>query len=547
MRTLRAIWRGFRATVLFILLLPWRLWRARGRIALGVIAACLLFGAYLYVNYWYRDSAETFFDDPVRQFKYGSTGGERLAGIPVGIFNALPTLCRDYLPRRPDGLPGEGWQALGFVYEPGMDRPVGTSKRRSLGFDRIGLNCATCHAGTWREGPDATRKVVAGMPSHGMELGAFKTFLTSCALDEHFNPWEVIQAAERTGARYGWFDRMLLQFVAVPAMKEAIILIRSRFRFIDNEIESGPGRFDTFGPEKALMNWPFGRLPQRESVGIVDFPSLWLQGPRKDMHLHWDGNNTSVEERNRSAAFGSGAVPTTADRASLKFIADWLRSPGNQPPAYPFAIDRAIADRGKALYGEYCASCHGQTGRDFTGAKVGQPEPIERIGTDPCRLDNYTAELAAEQGNLYAAYPAERFSHFRKTHGYANLPLDGIWLRGPYLHNGSVPTVRDLLNRADERPKMFYRGDDVIDRQKLGFLSDKPIAQGRVLFRYEAQCTGNPAVCEQEVNPANLHAANICVPGKWAGNSNRGHEGPGYGTDLPAGDKDAIVEYLKTF
>ena len=94
---------------------------------------------------------------------------------------------------------------------------------------------------------------------------------------------------------------------------------------------------------------------------------------------------------------------------------------------------------------------------------------------------------------------------------------------------------------------MFYRGDDVIDRQKLGFLSDKPIAQGRVLFRYEAQCTGNPAVCEQEVNPANLHAANICVPGKWAGNSNRGHEGPGYGTDLPAGDKDAIVEYLKTF
>ena len=38
-----------------------------------------------------------------------------------------------------------------------------------------------------------------------------------------------------------------------------------------------------------------------------------------------------------------------------------------------------------------------------------------------------------------------KFSHFRKTNGYAGMPLDGIWLRAPYLHNGSVPTLRALL------------------------------------------------------------------------------------------------------
>ena len=38
-----------------------------------------------------------------------------------------------------------------------------------------------------------------------------------------------------------------------------------------------------------------------------------------------------------------------------------------------------------------------------------------------------------------------KFSHFRKTDGYANMPLDGVWLRAPYLHNGSVPTLRALL------------------------------------------------------------------------------------------------------
>jgi hypothetical protein len=337
-------------------------------------------------------------------------------------------------------------------------------------------------------------------------------------------------------------------------MREALILARYRFRFLGHEVTPGPGRFDTFGPAKALLDWPIEKVPPRESVGIVDFPSRWLQGPRAAaaMRLHWDGNNDSVEERNRSAAFGSGAVPTLLDRDSLHFIADWLRSEKNQPPKYPFPIDAERAGRGKVLYAEYCADCHGASGRDFSGTKVGTVEPIANIRTDPCRLDNYTHALAAEQGNLYAAYPAERFSHFRKTGGYANLPLDGIWLRAPYLHNGSVPTVRDLLEPAENRPKIFYRGYDVIDQQRLGFVSD--VAEeggaengGRKFFGYETQCVGGPASCAGERNPENRHDDNVCVPGRWAGNSNRGHDGAAYGTELPAADKDAIVEYLKTF
>src|SRR5207302_7070828 len=77
-------------------------------------------------------------DDPGKQFKYGSTGGELIAGLPFGIFKALPAICPDY-------LPGPGWESLGFIYEKGTDRPIGTSRKQSLGFDRIALNCATCH------------------------------------------------------------------------------------------------------------------------------------------------------------------------------------------------------------------------------------------------------------------------------------------------------------------------------------------------------------------------------------------------------------------
>jgi hypothetical protein len=265
------------------------------------------------------------------------------------------------------------------------------------------------------------------------------------------------------------------------------------------------------------------------------------------MHLHWDGNNDSVEERNRSAGFGTGAVPSLADNESLAAIAAWLRSPANVPPPWPFPIDQARAARGATLYAHMCAGCHGASGRDFSGAYVGQVTRIEEVGTDPCRLDNYTEALAVEQGNLYAAFPKKRFRHFRKTHGYANAPLDGIWLRAPYLHNGSVPTLRDLLEPADRRPVSFWRGDDLIDRERVGFVASEPVANGRPLFPYETRCTDEPALCARQANPENRHDDNVCVPGPWAGNSNRGHDGPAYGTDLPASDKDALVEYLKTF
>ena len=91
---------------------------------------------------------------------------------------------------------------------------------------------------------------------------------------------------------------------------------------------------------------------------------------------------------------------------------------------------------------------------------------------------------------VFAGYGDERFSHFRKTFGYANSPLDGLWLRGPYLHNGSVPTLRDLLEPSDKRPVKFYRGYDVYDQKKVGFVSDVAEEKGREYFLYDTGQTG---------------------------------------------------------
>jgi hypothetical protein len=172
---------------------------------------------------------------------------------------------------------------------------------------------------------------------------------------------------------------------------------------------------------------------------------------------------------------------------------------------------------------------------------------VEKVGTDRHRLDSYTEELAAAQNTLYAGYPW-RFSHFRKTYGYANAPLDGIWLRAPYLHNGSVPTLRDLLDPSAERPgcpprpQVFYRGYDVFDQAKVGFVSDPAhftddgrskddTNNSRHYFRFDTQAKATGATPRE----------------RNEGNSNIGHEGEAYGTMLSSQEKDAIVEYLKTF
>ncbi len=167
------------------------------------------------------------------------------------------------------------------------------------------------------------------------------------------------------------------------------------------------------------------------------------------MHLHWDGDNDSVDERNLSAALGAGVTPVTVDHAAIKRVRDWIWT--LPPPTYPYPIDRSLAARGATVYQQHCLECHaGQpVPRRREGRRAGRPGRGHRPRSAPIRIGSIRTptEFAANQ---YALYPESeyRFTHFRKTHGYANQPLDGIWLRGPYLHNGSVPTLRDLLEAA---------------------------------------------------------------------------------------------------
>ena len=196
------------------------------------------------------------------------------------------------------------------------------------------------------------------------------------------------------------------------------------------------------------------------------------------------------------------------DLASLDRVAKWALD--LKPPAFPAArIDQSKVPTRRAGVSDRVRAA--ATPSD--GAAVGQVTPLAEIGTDPERLNSFTAALAEKMNTIGTGKPW-KFSHFRKTDGYANMPLDGVWLRAPYLHNGSVPTLRALLF-PEERPRTFYRGYDVYDWQRVGFVSEGPDAE-RNGVRFDTSVRGN---------------------------SNGGHV---YGRELPPADREALIEFLKT-
>jgi hypothetical protein len=94
---------------------------------------------------------------------------------------------------------------------------------------------------------------------------------------------------------------------------------------------------------------------------------------------------------------------------------------------------------------------------------------------------------------------------------YKARPLNGTWASAPYLHNGSVPSLYDLLLPPEQRPRTFAVGRLEYDPKKVGYV-------------YDGQ---EPFVLDTAVK----------------GNSNLGHE---YGTTLSDDERWALVEYLKT-
>ena len=279
-------------------------------------------------------------------------------------------------------------------------------------------------------------------------------------------------------------------------------------------------------------------------------------------HANWDGNQGASS---RTLASGSSAT------GDPRMVNVRIHEPLNPfidnlpPPPYPFGgIDLARAREGKALFKENCAACHTSRNQMIY--------PASSLGVDPNRtlvntsVSRYgLAALVMEGCRIYGLnnqgqpgaewcvpegdWQKQLDEYFRDTpgrvaegrNGYKADVLHGIWAQAPYLHNGSVPTLGQLVC-APTRPSRFLRGNLHYDETLVGFeWSDRPSA------RYGP----NDTILIKEYDTA--------VPGK----ANTGHT---YGADLcpdtsgldPITDRKtigerirqsragALLEYLKT-
>lgn len=144
----------------------------------------------------------------------------------------------------------------------------------------------------------------------------------------------------------------------------------------------------------------------------------------------------------------------------------YLRQPAPRP-GFPGAIDRKRAERGKALFDERCADCHGHYASD--GRVVDYDEtivPIEDLKTDPARLLAATADFegVANDRTLTRGY-----TRFQRSTGYVPPILTNVWARAPYGHAGQWPSLAVMAIAPDRRPTKFsidYRG--LYDLQTIG-------------------------------------------------------------------------------
>ena len=267
----------------------------------------------------------------------------------------------------------------------------------------------------------------------------------------------------------------------------------------------------------------------------------------------------------------------TSELRKLERVVSQLHSP-QWPDSFP-QIDTKLAKQGRHLYEQHCLQCHLDINRTDPKRSIQvRMSTVAEIKTDPLMAEN-AIKLTGQSGkfegrpryyfagdplaieapaihiannimvgiiknNPLQAYLAKRdaknlghpdvtrppkyvdgkiIETGQEVSDYALLaykarPLNGVWTSAPYLHNGSVPNLYQLLLPAEERIKKFSLGTWEFDPKYVGYVLDSAEND----FEFDTSLPGN---------------------------SNVGHE---YGTGLygqPALTEDerwALVEYMKT-
>lgn len=297
---------------------------------------------------------------------------------------------------------------------------------------QVGIDCLLCHAGRHRG------RTFVGLSNNRLDLRAFVEDLQALpdAIDE-------------------------LKGMSLPSPYDQLVAaipdVTISEPFAQLAVPTGAaGANDGFGLGLTTSAW-YGDPPAdlNTFAGYQDAPAWWTM--RHKDRLYTDGSAPATgiyTMMSTLLAFGlttaelARYVPTFDDIRSYLCT---LQSPrwDDDPELTP--VDPDLAAAGATIFATRCSSCHGDyRGGTFPNLIV----PTTEIGTDGFRVDAFTPREAA----WFNGFIPSRNATMMATDGYLAPDLSGIWASAPYLHNGSVPTLRALLVPTS-RPTRWRRKD----------------------------------------------------------------------------------------
>ncbi len=439
------------------------------------------------------------------------------------------------------------------------------------GVRMVGFTCAACHTGQLNHNGTAIL-IEGGSAMH--DAVAFQRRMAEAMILTAELGWKRERFLDEVMRREAWpggRDALARSFDTAAAR----VLVRKPLEDRLEVVKEGHGRLDAL---QRIANQVLGEnldQPENEQVrdAPVSFPPVWdiwlfdwvqyTASVRQPMVRHV-GEALGVRARTHFLDASGRPVPAPEkwDTSTLVRDIDLIERTLHRlrPPRWPAEIlgpaDAAEAERGRIAFGQRCAGCHGI---QVIRGTANPPEwhvpviPLTRIGTDPNAAAGFASRTydasrlgiperiggaealrvltAAVKTRAYdllepspdAAGRAEldgfgRENLVRAPCGYKARPLIGIWATAPFLHNGSVPTLHDMLSPT--RPERFVVGDREFDPVKVGYRSDR-LEFGTLFDTSET------------------------------GNSNQGHwfrDGGGLGVIGPAlsdSERSAIIAYLK--
>lgn len=449
------------------------------------------------------------------------TDDEPMSGIPENIGMFLTTipdadqrsgdsnvgldylLYGDYVK---SGIPRGVYDFSLALANPGMNELERTGNNADINFqytslvndDNIELvspNCFQCHAGY------ADGQFILGLGNTATDFtndqSAGSGFLDGLVETNYGNPsaeWDAYFPFSRAVRATG--QHLVTETVgANPADKLALVLAAHR------------DPIDLSWIDEPQMIIPNELIP-------ADVPAWWLLKKKSVMF------STGIGRGDFAKMMMASSILTLEDSTEARIIdeqfinvSEFIRN--LEAPSYTGTIDMDKASRGESLFALNCATCHGTYGDSPSYAT--KLVAHDAIQTDPALANsNYAyAEFESWFNTSWFgtdAYPAQLVP----GDGYIAQPLDGIWATAPYLHNGSVPTLEDLLN-SSQRPTYWRRSIDSEDYDHL-----------KVGWDYITETSKNSKFTYDTTLP---------------GYGNMGHY---FGDHLSQLDRSDLIEYLKT-